>query len=99
MSKAWCVASAQGIRLVVQITPNAKRTEVVGETEDALKIKLQAPPVDGKANDMLVRFLSDVLDVSKSAVHIVRGQTSRKKLIEIRTDVLSAQEIMGRLRV
>ena len=65
---------------------------MIGVVEEALKIKLQAPPVDGKANDMLIRFMSDVLDVPKSAVNIVRGQTSKKKLLEIRSSELSVSD-------
>ncbi len=91
MSKHWCSSTANGLRLAVQISPNAKRTEVVGEAEAVLKIKLQAPPVDGKANDMLIRYIADRLDVPKSAVSITHGLTSKKKLIEIRTSQLTVE--------
>ena len=50
---------------------------------DALKIRLAAPPVDGKANEALVRFLADVLDLPKSAVILKSGQTSRRKVLEV----------------
>jgi uncharacterized protein len=89
MSRHWCSATRDGIRLAVQIAPNAKRTEVVGEAGEVLKIKLQAPPVDGKANEMLIRYVADVLDVPKSAVSITHGHTSKKKLIEIRSSKLT----------
>src|SRR5689334_20663382 len=85
MSDAWCIAIPGGIRLAVQVTPNAKRSEVIGRLEDVLKIRLQAQPIEGKANEALVRYLADVLDVPKSAVSITHGQTSKRKTIEIKT--------------
>ncbi|RJX33432.1 MAG: YggU family protein [Oxalobacter sp.] len=97
MSRPWCSATANGLRVAVQISPNAKRTEVVGETDDALKIKLQAPPVDGKANEMLIRFLADVFNVPKSAITITHGHTSKKKLVEIRAANLSVESAMQQL--
>ena len=53
MSRAWCSALPGGVRLAVQITPNAKKTEVIGVLDDALKMKLQAQPIEGKANNIL----------------------------------------------
>lgn len=78
MSRAWCSALPGGIRLAVQITPNAKKTEVTGVLDDALKLRLQAPPVDGKANDALIQFLAGALSVPRRAVGITHGQTSKK---------------------
>lgn len=83
MTKDWCCAVPAGIRLSVQITPNAKKTEVVGILEDVLKIRLQAQPIEGKANDALIRYVADVLDVRRSAVHITHGHTNKRKTIEI----------------
>lgn len=84
MSKAWCSAVGGGIRLAVQITPNAKRSEVIGLLEDALKIRLQAQPIEGKANEALIRYIADMLDVPKSAVCITHGHTNKRKIIEIK---------------
>lgn len=83
MSKDWCCAVAQGIRITVQITPNAKKSEVIGLLDDVLKIRLQAQPIEGKANEALMRYLADVLDVSRSAVSVTHGHTGRCKVIEI----------------
>lgn len=83
MSREWCSAMPTGIRLAVQIAPNAKKTEVIGAVEDAIKIKLHAPPVDGKANEALIRFIADRLDVPKSMVSITHGFTSKRKLLEV----------------
>ena len=83
MSRHWCSVIPGGIRLAVQIAPNAKKTEIIGALEDALKIKLHAPPVDGRANEALIRYIADTLHIPKSAVSITHGFTSKKKLLEI----------------
>jgi uncharacterized protein (TIGR00251 family) len=92
VSRTWCSALPGGVRLAVQITPNAKKTEVIGVLDDALKLKLQAPPVDGKANEALIKYLAQVLKVPKSAVSITHGHTSKKKLIEI-SGALTPQDV------
>ena len=92
MSAPWCTGLPHGVRLAVQITPNAKKTEVVGVIDDALKIKLQAQPVEGQANAALVKLLAKELKVARGAVTITHGATSRRKLIEL--SGVSAQELM-----
>jgi hypothetical protein len=97
MKLGWCSALAAGVRLAVQITPNAKKTEVIGVLDDALKLKLQAPPIEGRANEALVRYLAERLDVPRSAVSITHGQTSKRKLIEVRSSTLDPAEVAERL--
>jgi uncharacterized protein (TIGR00251 family) len=80
----WATATADGIILTVRVVPRASRTEVQGVHGDALKIRLQAPPVEGKANRALVDFLADALGVSRSSVEILTGDTSRNKRVLIR---------------
>ena len=77
----------------MQITPNAKKTEVVGVLDDALKLKLQAQPIEGKANEALVKYLAKALGVPRSAVAITHGQTNRKKLIEIVSATLTPDDV------
>ena len=72
-----------GVELHLQVQPRASRTEVVGPHGGALKIRLAAPPVDGEANDELVRFLAKVLGVPRSAVEIVSGETGRRKRVRV----------------
>jgi uncharacterized protein (TIGR00251 family) len=79
----WCSAIAGGVRIAVQITPNAKKTEVIGVLDDALKLKLQAQPIEGRANEALVKFLASSLSVPKSAVTITHGHTNKRKLVEV----------------
>jgi uncharacterized protein (TIGR00251 family) len=69
--------------LVVHVVPRARATDVAGRHGDALKIRLAAAPVDGAANDELVRFLAERLAVPRSAVTIAAGHTSRRKTVKI----------------
>lgn len=70
----------------VRVQPRAHRTEVVGVSETgALKVRLQAPPVDGAANDALLRFLGrEVLGVAPSQLVLVRGASGRDKVLGVR---------------
>ena len=70
-------------RVKFRIIPNARKTEFVGEYAGALKIKLCAPPVEGRANSELVKFLSKSLGVSKASISFVSGETSKDKTLEI----------------
>lgn len=97
MSRAWCSALPGGVRLAVQITPNAKKTEVVGVLDDALKLKLQAQPIEGKANEALVRYLAETLTVPRSAVTITHGLASKRKLIEVKSAGLAVEQVAARL--
>jgi uncharacterized protein (TIGR00251 family) len=89
MTKDWCAAVPGGVRLAVQIQPNAKKTEVVGVLDDALKIKLQAAPIEGKANEALVRWVASTLSVPRSAVEITHGLTNKRKLIVVMAEGLT----------
>jgi uncharacterized protein (TIGR00251 family) len=83
MDPNWLRASEGHITLTLHIQPGAKKTEVVGLHGDALKIRLAAPPVDGKANAALIGFVAERLGLAKSAVSLKSGQTSRRKVLEI----------------
>ena len=72
-----------GVRFAVRVQPRASRSEVAGVLGDALKVRLQAPPVDGAANAALVDFLADALGVPRRAVRIVAGESSRSKVVEV----------------
>lgn len=80
----WFRQAADGrLTLTLHIQPGAKKTEFAGLHGDALKIRLAAPPVDGKANEALVKFVADTLGLPKSAVNLKSGQTSRRKVLEV----------------
>lgn len=72
-----------GARILVQVQPNAKRSEVVGFADGILRVRIAAPPVERKANKALIDFLSSVLGIRKSAIEIVKGTTSRRKAVVI----------------
>ena len=76
-------AAAGGVRLRLRVQPRASRTEVAGPQGDLLKVRLAAPPVDGAANEALVRFLAEALGVPRGAVRLVAGETSRTKVVEV----------------
>ena len=97
MIRTWCSALPGAIRLAVQITPNARKTEVTGVLEDVLKLRLQAQPIDGKANEALVKYFAQTLDVPRSAVTITHGQTNKNKLIEVVSATLTPEEVARRL--
>ena len=69
--------------LKVQVVPRASRSEIVGEHAGALRVRLAAPPVDGAANEELVRLISHALKVPRSAVEIISGHSSKRKLIRL----------------
>ena len=71
------------VTLPVRVQPNARRNAIIGLKEGVLYVKLAAPPVEGKANEALVGYLSDLLDTRKSDVSIERGFTGRNKVVAI----------------
>ena len=80
---SWLLADGDGVVLRLHIQPGAKKTEVAGLHGEALKIRLAAPPVDGKANACLVEFLARQLGVAKSAVELISGDSSRAKRVRV----------------
>ena len=70
-------------RFPIKVQPRAKTTAIDGRLGDAYKLRLAAPPVDGKANQACVRFLAERFGVPRAAVRIVSGLTGRLKIVEI----------------
>ena len=70
------------VRIACRVQPRASKQGVRGMHGNAIKISLNTPPVDGKANAALCAFLADLFDLSKSSVSIHSGQTSRDKVVE-----------------
>ena len=67
----------------VRLSPRGRRSEVIGEHGDAIKVRVQAPPVEGKANEALREFLAEQLGVSTRAVEIISGHSSRWKRVRV----------------
>jgi uncharacterized protein (TIGR00251 family) len=88
-----------GLWLAVSVVPNAKRTGVDGLHDGALRVRLAAPPVDGKANETLVAWLADELGVPKRRVALVRGQTARRKWLAIDVEQADVMAWLARVLV
>ncbi len=84
---AWCRDDGDAVVLLLHVVPGAKRTEVAGVHGEGsgarLRVRLAAPPVDGKANAELRRFLADAYGVPLARVSIERGESSRQKTVRI----------------
>ena len=93
MTPNWLKQSPRGIILSLHCQPGAKQTKVVGLHDDCLKIALQAPPLENKANALLVAWLSKQLKVPQKQIQFISGQNSRKKRIEIQGDI-SVEQMM-----
>jgi uncharacterized protein (TIGR00251 family) len=76
-------ATPDGAMLHIRVVPRASRSGVAGTRGDAILVRLNAPPVEGAANDELVSYLADLLDVPKRAVVIVSGERSRSKIVRV----------------
>src|ERR1700690_1066629 len=83
MSRARNKGDSGSVVLSVRIQPRASKNEIVAMASGGLKIRLTAPPVDGAANEALVKFLAAVFSIPKSRVEIVSGHTSREKIVRI----------------
>ncbi|HEY5158838.1 MAG TPA: DUF167 domain-containing protein [Anaerolineales bacterium] len=74
----------KGAALAVRVTPRASRNEIVEVLNDGtIKVHLTAPPVEGKANEALIKFLADILDIPKSRLEVVAGAGGRDKIISV----------------
>jgi hypothetical protein len=76
-------ATRSGVSLCLRITPRAGRDEIAGRSGDAIRIRLKAPPIEGKANQALVALLSRQLGVARSAITIVSGESARNKVVHV----------------
>ncbi|MBS1154192.1 MAG: hypothetical protein H6R07_116 [Proteobacteria bacterium] len=91
----WFSLSGERITLRLHVQPGAKKTGVAGLYGDCLKVRLAAPPVDGKANDCLLRALSDWFGVPLRQVSLKSGETSRRKVVEISGSARNPQELLS----
>lgn len=86
-----------GCSLAIKAIPNAPRSEIVGWLGEAVKVKIHAPAVDGRANEALCAFLADALALPRRAVSVLRGETARLKVIRI--DGLTLADVKLRLKL
>ena len=96
----WPCLSVHGdsLRLAVSVSPNARRTQLDGLHDGTLRVRLAAPPVDGKANELLVSWIAGELGLPQRAVRLRRGETSRRKWLDVdAAPELVAQWLQARL--
>ena len=82
-------------QFLVRVQPRSSRDRVEGYLDGVLKVRVTAPPAEGKANTALTNLLADFLEVSRSGIKIVRGSTSRNKMVEVES--LSEEALLARL--
>ncbi|MEN9558577.1 MAG: hypothetical protein RL141_946 [Candidatus Parcubacteria bacterium] len=69
-------------KLTIRVLPNASKSEIISRGRDGWRVRLAAPPVDGKANEALIRLLADEFNCAPSSIRIVKGQTGKIKVVE-----------------
>lgn len=91
----WLSQTTSGVEIAIYAAPRASRTRVVGPHGDRLKVQVTAPPVDGAANREIEKLLAGALGVSRSAVSVIAGETSKRKRVRIDgVDSASAREAL-----
>jgi uncharacterized protein (TIGR00251 family) len=96
----WYRRDGDSITLTLHIQPGAKRSEVAGLHGDALKVRLAAPPIEGRANEALLRFIADSFDVPLRQVELLRGAQSRQKMVRVEGSKVESETLLpNKLRV
>lgn len=84
------------VTLTIKVVPRASKNQIVGIEGDALKIRLNAPPVEGRANDALIQFLAEMLGVARTQIEIIAGHAARRKIVRVRG--ISASAVQDRIK-
>ena len=90
----WYRQVDETITLTLHIQPGAKRTEIAGLHGDALKIRLAAPPVDGAANEALLKLIADIFNVPERQVELKQGGQSRRKVVQVQGSLVSPAQLV-----
>ena len=91
---AWHRNEGGGIVLTLHVQPGAKRSEVAGLHGDALKIRLAAPPIEGRANEALLRFIAELFAVPLRNVELLRGAQSRHKMVKVTGSAVAPETLL-----
>ena len=91
----WYKRDGETLVLVLHVQPGAKRTQISGLHGEALKIRLAAPPVDGKANEALLSFIAETFAVPQRDVELLRGGQSRHKMVKVTGSVVSPKSLLS----
>jgi uncharacterized protein (TIGR00251 family) len=91
----WYRRDGENITLTLHVQPGAKRSEIAGLHGDALKIRLAAPPIEGRANEALLKFIAKLFDVPLRQVELKRGEQSRHKVILVQRSRIEPDSIVA----
>jgi len=91
----WYRSSGDCITLILHVQPGAKKTSVAGLHGDALKIRLAAPPIEGRANEALLRFIADTFKVPLRNVELKQGEQSRHKRLEVHGSLVDPLSLLS----
>lgn len=91
----WYRRSGDAITLTLHIQPGAKRNEVAGLHGGALKVRLAAPPIEGRANEALLKFIAESFDVTLRQVELKQGGQSRHKVVVITGSKIEPESLLG----
>lgn len=90
----WYRSTGTSIILTLHVQPGAKQTSIAGLHGDALKIRLAAPPIEGRANEALLRFIADFFRVTLREVELKQGGQSRHKRVEVRGSTINPESLL-----
>ena len=90
----WYQRDNEKVLLAIYVQPGAKRSEIAGLHGNELKIKIASPPVEGKANKVLLKFLAQLFEVPIKQVQLKRGEKSRHKTVEIISSLIDPNNII-----
>lgn len=91
---AWHRREGEAIILTLHVQPGAKRSEVAGLHGDALKVRLAAPPIEGRANEALQKFIADLFGVPLRNIELLRGVQSRHKMVKVTGSAVRAESLL-----
>ena len=92
---AWHRTEGAAIVLTLHVQPGAKRSEVTGLHGNALKIRLAAPPIEGRANEALLRFIAELFGVPLRNVELLRGAQSRHKMVKVSGSTIAPESLIA----
>ncbi len=95
MTSSWHRNEGDAVILTLHVQPGAKRSEISGLHGDALKIRLAAPPIEGRANEALLRFISELFEVPVRNVELLRGAQSRHKMVKVTASEIKPESLLG----
>lgn len=91
---SWYVIKGDCLTLTLHVQPGAKHTAVAGLHGEALKIRLAAPPIEGRANEALLRFIAGIFEVPLRNVTLKQGEQSRHKRVEVRGSTVDPDSLL-----